>query len=129
MSANNASGTNPSASGAGGSSDADKSHLPKKSSNHMALYAVVAIVIIVVAVVGAGAALGWFTKKTSSTSNCPAGSGQTIAAAGSTLAQPLMTLWASQCSCGSLEYNGVGSGAGVTDLTQKTVDFGASDAP
>ncbi|MCI4326598.1 MAG: phosphate ABC transporter substrate-binding protein PstS [Thermoplasmata archaeon] len=128
MSANNASGTNPSGAGANAPSDADKSHLPKSSSsNHMALYAVVAIVIIVVAVVGAGAALGWFTKK--SPSNCPAGSGQTIAAAGSTLAQPLMTLWASQYSCGSLEYNGVGSGAGVTDLSQKTVDFGASDAP
>jgi phosphate ABC transporter phosphate-binding protein len=90
--------------------------------------AIIVIVIVVVGIVGAGAALGWFTKSTSN-GNCPAGSGQAVNAAGSTLAQPLMTLWASQYTCGQLSYNGVGSGAGVTDLSQKTVDFGASDAP
>jgi phosphate transport system substrate-binding protein len=131
MSANNASGTNPtpSPSTPSGGSASDKSHLPKQSSNRMAIVAVVVIVIIVIAVVGAGAALGWFSTKSSSPGTCPAGSGQTIDAAGSTLAQPLMTLWASQYTCGQLNYNGVGSGAGVTDLSQKTVDFGASDAP
>jgi len=95
----------------------------------MALYAAVVIVVIVIAVVGYGAYAGWFTKKTAATSACPAGTGQTIAGAGSSLAAPLMTLWASQYSCGQLNYNSVGSGAGVTSLTQKTVDLGASDAP
>jgi len=129
MSANNASGTNPSDPTSSGPSATDKSHLPKQSSSRGPIYAVVAIVIIVVAVVGAGAALGWFSSKSPSTASCPAGSGQTITAAGSTLAQPLMTLWASQYTCGQLEYSGVGSGAGVTDLSQKTVEVGASDAP
>jgi|HubBroStandDraft_4_1064222.scaffolds.fasta_scaffold79796_2 phosphate transport system substrate-binding protein len=127
MSANNASGTDPNTPSPGASA-ADKSHLPKKSSSRTSLYVVIAVVVIVIAIVGAGAALGLFSPK-KTTSNCPAGSGQTVAAAGSSLAAPLMTLWSSQYSCGQLEYNSVGSGAGVTDLTQKTVDFGASDAP
>jgi phosphate transport system substrate-binding protein len=127
MSANNASGTNPNTP-APGASDADKSHLPKRSSSRTSLYAVIAVVVVVVVLVGAAAALGVFSPK-KTTGTCPAGSGQTIAAAGSSLAAPLMTLWSSQYSCGQLNYNSVGSGAGVTDLTQKTVDFGASDAP
>jgi phosphate transport system substrate-binding protein len=129
MSANNASGTNPSTSTPPSPSDSDRGHLPKQSSSRAPLYAVIAIVIIVVAIVGAGAALGWFSPKSTSNNNCPAGKGQTIAGAGSSLAAPLMTLWSSQYTCGQLNYNSVGSGAGVTSLTQKTVDFGASDAP
>jgi phosphate transport system substrate-binding protein len=126
MSANNASATDPNA--ASPPSATDMSHLPKRSKSRTPMYvAIVVIVVVVIGIVGAGAALGWFTKSTPS--GCPAGSGQTVDAAGSTLAQPLMTLWASQYTCGQLSYSGVGSGAGVTDLTQKTVDFGASDAP
>lgn len=124
MSANNPSGTN-----AAAPSDADRGHLPKQSKSRTPLYvAIIVIVIVVVGIVGAGAALGWFTKSTSK-GNCPAGSGQAVNAAGSSLAAPLMQLWTSQYTCGQLSYNSVGSGAGITDLTQKTVDFGASDAP
>jgi phosphate transport system substrate-binding protein len=127
MSANNASAADPNATTPPSASD--RGHLPKQSKSSTPMYvAIVVIVIVIVGIVGAGAALGWFTKSTSN-NNCPAGTGQTIDAAGSTLAQPLMTLWASQYSCGQMSYNGVGSGAGITDLTQKTVDFGASDAP
>ncbi|MCI4325101.1 MAG: phosphate ABC transporter substrate-binding protein PstS [Thermoplasmata archaeon] len=127
MSANNASGTDPNA--ASPPSASDRGHLPKQSMNRTPMYvAIIVIVVVIVGIVGAGAALGWFSKSTSN-NNCPAGSGQTIDAAGSTLAQPLMTLWSSEYTCGQMSYNSVGSGAGVTDLTQKTVDFGASDAP
>ncbi|MCI4328459.1 MAG: phosphate ABC transporter substrate-binding protein PstS, partial [Thermoplasmata archaeon] len=126
MSANNPSGTEPNATNT--PSAEDRGHLPKQSRSRMPMYAaIVVIVIVVVGIVGAGAALGWFSK--ASSGNCPAGRGQTIDAAGSSLAQPLMTLWANQYTCGQLSYNSVGSGAGVTDLTQKTIDFGASDAP
>ncbi len=57
---------------------------------------------------------------------------QQITGAGSTLAQPVYQKWAdvSAASTGiSLNYQGVGSGAGVKLITQRTVDFGASDAP
>ncbi|HKV90354.1 MAG TPA: phosphate ABC transporter substrate-binding protein PstS [Thermoplasmata archaeon] len=123
MSANNASGTN-----ANQPSDADRSKLPKRSSSRAGIYALVVVVVIVVVVLAYGASAGWLSPKKSS-GTCPGGSGQTVQAAGSTLVQPLMTLWSTQYTCGQLNYNSVGSGAGVTSLTQKTVDIGASDAP
>ena len=52
--------------------------------------------------------------------------------AGSTFVQPLVTKWEGpvQSDLGiSLNYNGVGSTGGVSAITQKQVDFGASDAP
>ena len=57
---------------------------------------------------------------------------QAITGAGSTFAQPIYQAWAdaSRATTGvSLNYQGVGSGAGQKLVTQRTVDFGASDAP
>ncbi|MEA2210148.1 MAG: phosphate transport system substrate-binding protein [Solirubrobacteraceae bacterium] len=55
-----------------------------------------------------------------------------LTGAGSTLVQPLMARWTSdfQHRTGlSVLYSGVGSGAGIQDVTSRSVDFGASDAP
>jgi phosphate transport system substrate-binding protein len=54
--------------------------------------------------------------------------------AGSTLAAPVIqNAWIpdfqSANSGDSVSYNAVGSGGGITDITGKLVDFGASDAP
>lgn len=52
--------------------------------------------------------------------------------AGSTFVQPLVTEWEGpvQSDLGiSLNYSGVGSTGGVSAITNKQVDFGASDAP
>ena len=57
---------------------------------------------------------------------------QSITGAGSTFAQPIYGAWAeaSKPATGiALNYQGVGSGAGQKLVTQRTVDFGASDAP
>ncbi len=57
---------------------------------------------------------------------------QAITGAGSTFAQPIYQAWAdaSKPATGvSLNYQGVGSGAGQKLIIQRTVDFGASDAP
>jgi phosphate transport system substrate-binding protein len=57
---------------------------------------------------------------------------QSITGAGSTFAQPIYGAWAdaSKAETGvTLNYQGVGSGAGQKLVTQRTVDFGASDAP
>ena len=57
---------------------------------------------------------------------------EAITGAGSTFAQPIYQAWAdaSKATTGvSLNYQGVGSGAGQKLVTQRTVDFGASDAP
>jgi phosphate transport system substrate-binding protein len=55
----------------------------------------------------------------------------TISGAGSTFAAPVYEQWGSELkSAGlTLNYQPVGSGAGITSLESKTVDFGASDPP
>jgi phosphate transport system substrate-binding protein len=57
-----------------------------------------------------------------------------LTGAGSTFANPLYTRWASDykskvASGVEINYQSVGSGAGIQQLTAQTVDFGASDAP
>ncbi len=63
----------------------------------------------------------------------PAGaSAYSLTGAGSTLVQPLEAFWAEgfQRKYGdTITYSGVGSGAGIAQVTARTVDFGASDAP
>ena len=55
-----------------------------------------------------------------------------LVGAGSTLVAPLMSNWASDFEARysvSVTYGAVGSGAGIAQITARTVDFGASDAP
>lgn len=51
-----------------------------------------------------------------------------ITGSGSTLVAPLMTEWNTRLG-GGITYGGGGSGKGITDISNGTVDFGASDAP
>src|SRR2546428_1117397 len=64
----------------------------------------------------------------------------TILGAGATFPCPLITKWSNDYANVSLTYGGkptqvqvnyncAGSGAGITQITQKTVDFAGSDAP
>jgi phosphate transport system substrate-binding protein len=55
----------------------------------------------------------------------------TISGAGSTFAAPVYEQWGSELKSSglTLNYQPVGSGAGITSLETKTVDFGASDPP
>jgi phosphate transport system substrate-binding protein len=55
-----------------------------------------------------------------------------ITGAGATFPQPIYLKWGELYAAPggpALNYQGVGSGAGVTLITNRTVDFGASDAP
>src|SRR5450759_3369350 len=55
-----------------------------------------------------------------------------ILGAGSTLMAPLQAQWAKDFESKfniSVTYGAVGSGAGINQITARTVDFGASDAP
>jgi len=73
------------------------------------------------------AACGSSSSSTSSTS----GPSATISGAGSTFAAPVYEQWGSSLASSGLtvNYQPVGSGAGITALETKTVDFGASDPP
>jgi phosphate transport system substrate-binding protein len=58
----------------------------------------------------------------------------TVAGAGSTFVMPLMLKWADEYYNSTshkvkIDYGGVGSGAGITQLKDKHVDFAGSDAP
>jgi phosphate transport system substrate-binding protein len=55
-----------------------------------------------------------------------------LTGAGSTLVAPLMSNWAQDFEGRhsiSVTYGAVGSGAGISQISARTVDFGASDAP
>jgi phosphate transport system substrate-binding protein len=67
-------------------------------------------------------------SSSSSTTNSSSSS-TTISGAGSTFAAPVYQQWSSAVSGLTVNYQAVGSGAGITALEGKTVDFGASDPP
>jgi len=68
-------------------------------------------------------------SSTTSSSSSSSGASGTISGAGSTFAAPVYEQWASSLSPLTVNYQAVGSGAGITSLESKTVDFGASDPP
>jgi phosphate ABC transporter phosphate-binding protein len=100
-----------------------------KGKSRTGLYAVIAVVVVIVIVLGVGYGAGWFKSSTSNKSTSACVSGQTLNGAGSTLVAPLMIAWSLAYTTSTVNYAAVGSGTGITDITQKTVDFGASDAP
>lgn len=97
---------------------------------------ITALVIIILAVV-AGAMLfskgGGSTATTSVTSSTVQGGGKvTITGSGSSFIAPQIYAWSDQLKAKSnvvVEYESVGSGAGVSNFIKGIKDFGASDPP
>ena len=85
----------------------------------------------ITAVVAAlGATLG--VAACGSSSGGSSSNSDTLVGAGSTLIAPLMSTWQSPYNKSSgvtVTYGAIGSGGGVDQITARTVDFGASDAP
>ncbi|HWX96327.1 MAG TPA: phosphate ABC transporter substrate-binding protein PstS [Solirubrobacteraceae bacterium] len=83
------------------------------------------------AVLAFGLAACGSSKSSSSSSGTSASSGgsATVSGAGSTFAAPVYQQWASSLPGLTVNYQAVGSGAGITAIASKTVDFGASDPP
>jgi phosphate transport system substrate-binding protein len=107
---------------------------PSKSSR-TGLYAVVAIVVIVVIILAAGYAAGWFKAPKSTTTGtttpgaCSPPGSVSLLGAGSTFVDPLMVNWESVYTQSAVNYQEPGSGAGISQISAKTIDYGASDAP
>jgi phosphate transport system substrate-binding protein len=81
---------------------------------------------MVLALAIALAACGSSSSDSSSSGSSP------LVGAGSTLVAPLMSKWQSDYASKSEEtvtYGAIGSGGGIDQITSRTVDFGASDAP
>src|SRR4051812_38059509 len=57
----------------------------------------------------------------------------TLTGAGATFPNPLYTKWISEYGKAhgdvKLDYQPIGSGGGIRQITERTVDFGATDAP
>lgn len=69
---------------------------------------------------------------TSATQSATPASAKTLVGAGSTLVAPLMSQWqpAYNTKYGvAVTYGAIGSGGGIEQITARTVNFGASDAP
>ncbi|HEU5362218.1 MAG TPA: phosphate ABC transporter substrate-binding protein PstS [Gaiellaceae bacterium] len=84
------------------------------------------ITIIATAVLAVLAVAAVATARTGKSSDT------TITGAGSTFVQPLVAAWTPALGKAfgyTVQYSGVGSGAGVAAITANQVDFGASDAP
>ena len=95
------------------------------------LYAAIAVVVILVVVLAGLYAAGYIHGPTTSKAppgTCPT---YTITGAGSTFVQGLMTAWSTTggYTGNTVDYDAVGSGSGISDITAGTVTYGASDAP
>jgi phosphate transport system substrate-binding protein len=53
----------------------------------------------------------------------------TLKGAGSSLVAPAVAQWGTMYTADQIQYSALGSGAGITAISNRTVDFGASDAP
>lgn len=101
-----------------------KTLMPHKGGNSM-LYVVAAVAVVVVIIVAAFATGILSTGSEDSV---------TLTGAGATFPMPLILKWADEyynVTDGSVKvnYGGGGSGAGITQIKEKQVDFAGSDAP
>jgi phosphate transport system substrate-binding protein len=108
----------------------------------MSLVAVLAVALLVVAAVGVSAAAcgGGNDLPSAGGSTTGGGTGATdgtlsasLNGAGATFPEPLYVEWIGESQAAnpdvSINYQGIGSGGGIEQFTNMTVDFGASDAP
>ena len=102
-----------------------------KQSGISRLILVVAVVIVL-ALVSVGVVF-LYIKPGGSGTTSSSGQAVTLNGAGSTLVYPLMSSWTYNYTVLNpnirINYASVGSGAGITQIEAKIVDFGASDAP
>ncbi len=105
--------------------------IQSKAPSRAGWYAAVAVVVVVIIVFAGLYAAGYIGKKTSTTPppTVPACTSFTITGAGSTFVEQLMDEWAEKYTTNPVDYDPVGSGAGISSITAKTIAYGASDAP
>jgi phosphate transport system substrate-binding protein len=86
-------------------------------------------VLLVAALAAVSAGCGGSGEKDNSTDG---GESKVLVGAGSTLVAPLVAQWSNDYAKKTgvtITYGAIGSGGGIAQITARTVDFGASDAP
>lgn len=77
-------------------------------------------------------ACGDSSKKTDTSASASASTGVALTGAGATFPYPLYSKWFSEYAAKTgvkINYQSIGSGGGIRQLSEQTVDFGATDAP
>ena len=100
----------------------------KKPSNSWRLLMAAAAALVLVTMALGVAACGSSSSSSGSTNS----QADTIVGAGASFPYPLYTKWGADYAAtggAKLNYQSIGSGGGISAVTNKTVDFGASDAP
>ncbi len=98
-------------------------------SSHRGLWIGIAAVVVVVVILAAGLATSWFGLVGSTTQTTQT---ITLNGQGSTFAFPVISAWSTQYKTLTgvqINYQGTGSGAGISNIIAKSDDFGATDAP
>jgi len=95
----------------------------RRGSGRKPLWLVVAVITIAGILIAVAALAGWFNPPATQT---------TLLGAGATFPFPLISKWSSEyvnLTGVRVNYQAIGSGGGVAQITAKTVDFAGSDAP
>lgn len=94
---------------------------------------VMSLVVGMVAVASACGSSGGTTTVTQTAGGSSNGDSKVLVGAGSTFVAPLVQQWEADYvkspAAVTITYGAIGSGGGVDQITARTVDFGASDAP
>src|SRR5256712_6525163 len=94
----------------------------RRSGGRSRIWMVVADIAVAVVLIAVGVLAGWSSPRPT-----------TIVGAGATCPYPLIAKWANVYNASGanirVSCQGIGSGGGITQITAKTVDFAASDAP
>jgi phosphate transport system substrate-binding protein len=96
---------------------------------HIAAVIAAAFLVAFASACGSSAKTGGAGAPTTVTSSADSSA---LVGAGSTLVAPLLTKWQGEYSSArgaTITYGAIGSGGGIQAITDRTVDFGASDAP
>lgn len=93
---------------------------PRRGRGKWIVIGAVGVVFIIVAY---GVTAGWFSSAATTT---------TLLGAGATFPYPLISKWSTEyqkLTGVQVNYQSIGSGGGISQVTQKLVDFGGTDAP
>ncbi len=102
----------------------------RRRGDRGSLYASIAAVVIVVILVGVGYSTNWYGLKAASHSSTPCPTGVTLQGAGANFPAAIVSQWTTNyatAASNSVNYQSVGAGDGITDITDKSVDFAVTD--
>jgi len=89
-------------------------------------------IALIAALALVGSACGDSSKEADGSAAAPASSGVALTGAGATFPYPLYSKWFNEYATKTgvkINYQSIGSGGGIRQLSEQTVDFGATDAP